>query len=299
MSSDYQKQIVMENINNFSFLHIDINDISFLNWSDPYYLDKILNLDIYNLVTTNSETFLEDIAQYLNLKNSNNINYMIETQIVAELPEYIYEILYINNIDNKPEYKNDIGTLLMLNGDKIFGNIILLKTHLPNDSMLFVDSHKTDIKLILESRIKTKVVIYEDDKWLEKTVIGNLIDYANDFFDDTYLKIEKSFLKHNINIWYEKDNINKKDSINNKNICGKLLDTPISKCILFTMLTDDCRGNITLDEINKIIYLSNKLDFPFSVDYNLLIEEKDNYNRYKIKNKYKILEKVYQKNNNF
>jgi hypothetical protein len=290
MSTNNQKQIVMENTNNFNFLHININDISFLNWSDPYYLDKILNLDIYNVVTTNSENFLDDIALHLNFEQSKNLNYMIETHVIAEFPEYIYEILYINNIDNK--YKNDIGTLLMLNGDKIFGNIIILKTYLPNDSMLFVDSQKSDIKFILESRIKTKVVICEDGEWLEKVVMGNLIDFANEYFDDNYLKIEKSFLKHNINIWYEKDNNN----INKKNICGKLLDIPIYKCILFTMLTDECRGNITLDEINKIIYLSYKLDFPFSVDYNSLIEEKDNYNRYKIKNKYKILEKVYQEN---
>lgn len=293
MTSDNQTKIVMENINNFSFIGISINDISSLNWSDPNYLNKLLNLNIYKIINTNPGNFLNDITRYLNFDNdNNNSNYMIETQIIAEFPEYIYEILYINNIENKEEYKNDIGTLLMINGDKIFGNIIVLKTYLPNnnDSILFVDSDKNDINLILESRIKTKVVIYEEGEWSEKIVFGNLIEFADDFFDDTYIKIEKGFLKHNINIWYEKDNNT------NTNICGKLLDIPISKCIIFTMITDEYRGSITLDEVKKIIYLSYKLEYPYTVDPNCMIEETDTYGRTKIKNKYKILEKVYQKN---
>lgn len=284
-------QIVMENVNNFKFLNILINDISSFNWLDPNYLDKLLKLDIYNIVTSSSDNFLNDIVKSLNFDDTINMNHMIETQVIAEFPEYIYEILYINNIKNDDKYKNDIGSLLMINGDKIYGNIIILKTYLPNDSILFIDSSKDDIKLILENRIKTKVVIYEDDTWTEKIIIGNIIDFAEEFFDDTYLKIEKPFLKHNINIWYEKSSTNK------SNICGNILNIPIFKCIWFTMLTDEIRGNISLDEVTKIINLSYKLEYPYLVNPEWLIEEKDTYGRTKIKNKYKILEKAYHEKN--
>ena len=133
-------QIVMENVNNFKFLNILINDISSFNWLDPNYLDKLLKLDIYNIVTSSSDNFLNDIVKSLNFDDTINMNHMIETQVIAEFPEYIYEILYINNIKNDDKYKNDIGSLLMINGDKIYGNIIILKTYLPNDSILFIDS---------------------------------------------------------------------------------------------------------------------------------------------------------------
>lgn len=290
-SNDNQTKIVMENINDFNFLNISINDISSLNWLDPNYLDKILKLDIYNTITTSSENFLNDVVKYLNFDDTINVNHMIETQVIAEFPEYIFEILYINNIKNDDTYKNDIGSLLMINGDKIYGNIIILKTYLPNNSILFVDSSKDNIKFILENRIKTKVVIFENNIWTEKIVIGNMIDFAEDFFDDIYLKIEKSFLRHNINIWYEKST-NKSD-----NVCGNLLNIPVSKCIWFTMLTDEIRGSILLDEVTKIITLSHILEQPYLVNPDWLMEEKDDYGRLKIKNKYKILEKACQENN--
>jgi hypothetical protein len=312
-SNDNQTKIIMENINNFKFLNILINDISSFTWLDPNYLDKLLNLDIYNTITTSSDNFLNDIVKNLNFDDGINLNHMIETQVIAEYPEYIYEILYINNIKNDDKYKNDIGSLLMINGDKIYGNIIILKTYLHNNSILFVDSTKDDIKNILENRIKTKVVIYEDNTWNEQIVIGNIEDFAKDFFDDIYFKIEKSFLKHNINIWYEKSTNNKSNTTCNNvlntgdnvlntcgnllNTCGNLLNIPISKCIWFTMLTDEIRGNLLLDEVTKIIKLSYKLEQPYSVNPEWLIEEKDNYGRVKIKNKYKILEKACQEKN--
>ena len=56
---------------------------------------------------------------------------------------------------------------------------------------------------------------------------------------------------HNINIWYT-------TAIDgNKTLCGTLVDKYVDKCIWFTMKSDEYRGNLTLDEVNKIIYLSN------------------------------------------
>ena len=49
-SNDNQTKIIMENINNFKFLNILINDISSFTWLDPNYLDKLLNhYHYYNL----------------------------------------------------------------------------------------------------------------------------------------------------------------------------------------------------------------------------------------------------------
>jgi len=140
----------------------------------------------------------------------------------------------------------------------------------------------------LENRIKTKVVIY-DGEWKEIEVIGNLEDYAKEFFDDVHLKFESPFLKHNINIWYEK-----LDGVNSY-VCGKILNKPIYKCLWFTMISDEYRGSLSLNEVNTIIKLSNHLNFPYEPPSEWLVDEKDVYGRDKIKNKYRILEKARKK----
>jgi hypothetical protein len=61
------------------------------------------------------------------------------------------------------------------------------------------------------------------------------------------------------------------------------------------MNTEKIRGNLTLNELNKIIDLSKKLN-NFDVDSELIKDEKDKFNRTIIKNKYRILEYVYNSN---
>ena len=63
------------------------------------------------------------------------------------------------------------------------------------------------------------------------------------------------------------------------------------------MKSEDHRGNLTLDELNKIIFLSNKLD-TYDVNSNNvnLNEELDSLGRKIIKNKYRILDSVYKQN---
>ena len=142
MSSEKGEKIILENTNDFNFVSIYLNDISSLNWIDPNYINKILELDIYSVITTNSTNFLDDVIKNLDVNKYNEkADGMIETQLIAEFPEYIYEMLYINNVENKDEYKNDLGTLLITNGEKVFGNVIILKTYLPNNSenILFVN----------------------------------------------------------------------------------------------------------------------------------------------------------------
>lgn len=285
------KELNFENKNNFNFILININNLESFKWSEPNYLDNILGLDIYSTNNTNSENFLNNVIDGLDVNTHNeNSDAMIETQIIAEFPEYIFEMVYINNVKKEDKYKNDLASLLIRNGETIYGNAIIFKTSLPidNENNLFVDINKTDIKFILENRIKTKVVIY-DGEWKEIEVIGNLEDYAKEFFDDIYLKFESPFLKHNINIWYEK-----LDGVNSY-VCGKILNKPIYKCLWFTMISDEYRGSLSLNEVNTIIKLSNHLIFPYEPPSEWLIDEKDVYGRDKIKNKYRILEKARKK----
>jgi hypothetical protein len=285
------KELNFENKNDFNFILININNLESFKWSEPNYLDNILGLDIYSTNNTNPEIFLNNVIDALDVNTHNeNSDAMIETQLIAEFPEYIFEMVYINNVKKEDKYKNDLASLLIRNGETIYGNAIIFKTSLPidNENNLFVDINKIDIKFILENRIKTKVVIY-DGEWKEIEVIGNLEDYAKEFFDDIYLKFESPFLKHNINIWYEK-----LDGVNSY-VCGKILNKPIYKCIWFTMISDEYRGSLSLNEVNTIIKLSNHLIFPYEPPSEWLIDEKDVYGRDKIKNKYRILEKARKK----
>lgn len=285
-----KQQLNFENKDDFDFIVINLNNLDHLKWTDTNYLDNIVNLDIYNIVNTNPNNFLNDIVNYLNINKYNEkSDAMIETQVIAEFPEFIYEMLYINNIDKTlNDDKNDLASLLITNGETVYGNVVVFKTYLPkqHENIVFVNINKEDIKLILEKRIKTSVVIY-DGVWSEIDVIGNLENYANQFFDDGFLKFEIPFLKHNINIWYEK-----LDGCNS-NICGKILQKPIYKCLWFTMVSDEYRGSLSLDEVKKIIELSYKLNYPYEPYEEWISEEKDTYGRNKIKNKYRILEKAY------
>ncbi len=282
------QQLNFENTTEFNYVNIGLNNLETLKWADPNYLDKILQLNIFSIVTTNPTNFLNSVVESLDVNTHNtNSDAMIETQVIAEFPEHIYELVYINNVKKEDSNKNDLATLLITNGETIYGNAILFKTHLPvnSDNNLFVNTVKSDIKNILENRIKTKVVIY-DGEWSEVEVVGNLEDYTKTFFDESPIKYETPFLKHNINIWYEK-----LDGVKNY-VCGKLLQKPIYKCLIFTMISDEYRGSITLDEVNTIIKLSEHFTFPFEAPVEWLDEEKDNYGRNKIKNKYRILEKA-------
>ncbi len=59
------------------------------------------------------------------------------------------------------------------------------------------------------------------------------------------------------------------------------------------MITDEYRGSIYLDEVKKIINISNIMNFPFNPKSEWLNNEKDEFSRKVIKNKYKILDLAY------
>jgi len=279
-----------ENKNNFNMLLIKSNNIDKLNWFDNEYTDKIINLNIYEDLITNSENFIDVVSEKLLIsKYKDKDNIEVITQIVSEIPNYIFEIIYVDKLDENDNEINEVGTLLNTNGDKLYGNIILMKTYIPSlsKSIIIEDCYRDNIKSILDNRVNTNIVLYNGNEWSNQKVKGNLEDFAKEYFDDKFFKCEIPFLLHNINIWYETCDGLPKD------LCGKLLEKPIYKCIWFTMINDEFRGNLYLDEVNKIIKVSKVLDFPFNVKPEWIEDEKDEFNRDVIKNKYKILDLAY------
>jgi hypothetical protein len=269
-----------------------IKDIS---WKDPNYLNKILELDYIESVIFTSENFLDMLAIYLGVNNFSVSNMSAKTVIVGEEPYHIYEMTYID-LEKETKYHNDenineIANLISINGDKIYSNAILFRNHLPSltDSMELYNVNKEDLKRLLQKRAYTTVVIGDsfENKLIEDNVIGEIETYAKKYFEgEEYKKIELGFLMHNINIWYT-------IGIDENKICGNLINEKyIDRCIFFTMGSEQYRGNLTLDEVNKIILLSLKLK-EYKTPSEYTEDKNDELGRKIIYNKYKVLDKIY------
>ena len=269
-----------------------IKDIS---WKDPNYLNKILDLDYFESVIFTSENFLEMLAKHLGVNNFSVSNMSAKTEIVGEEPYYVYEMTYID-LENDTNYHNDenindIANLISINGDKIYSNAILFRNYVPSltDSMDLCNINKEDLKRLLQKRAYNTIVIGDsfENKLIEDNVIGDIDIYANKYFEgEEYKKAELAFLMHNINIWYSK-------GIDESKICGNLINEKyIDKCIFFTMSSEKYRGNLTLDEVNKIIKLSLKMK-EYKTPSEFLEDINDELGRKIIYNKYKVLDKIY------
>lgn len=291
-----ESQFVFENKNDFDLLLIKPNKIDHLDWLDSLYTDKISEQDCYEIIKTNPESFVKDITYSLLIDKYNTVGLEVAKQIICEIPDYIYELLYVKKISeigiatNMDIFEvNEIASLLNSCDEKIHGTALLLKTYLPtlSKTMILTNIDNSDIKTILDNRVKTKVVIY-DGEFKEEYVVGDLENYAKEFFDDTWHKLEIPFLLHNINIWYDTLECKTKNAI-----CGKIINKPVYKCIWFTMISDEFRGSLTLSEVEKIIQLSYKLEYPYKAKLEWIEDEKDEFNRDIIKNKYRVLEIAY------
>lgn len=290
-------KIIMENNDNFDCIVIKKGTIKQIEWSSPDYLNKILDLDLIDIVNTNQDNFINFLSSSLEINKYKVKNMDIKKEIITEEPNYIYELLYIDLEKelsyHQPENTNELANLINTNGDTIYSNAILLKTYIPSlsDSIILCSINKMDVKRFLSDRIDTKIVIW-DDEWSETTVMGDLNIYANIFFDnETYYKYEVGFLMHNINIWYTTIDVpfNK-----NKSLCGNLLNKSIDKCLWFSMKTDEYRGNLSLDEVKKIIYLSTKLS-NYNTPPEFVGDKIDKLGRKIINSKYKVLDFLYNK----
>jgi hypothetical protein len=276
------------------------------NWHDINYAYKLIEdcskNNLFELVETNTANFMEILATRLEVNKYNIPNLSVKTDIIGDEynnnTSYVYDMLYIN-IDDSPEYKkeenlNELASLLNTNENatNIYSNAIVFRTKLNhnNDSMILADTLKEDIANLLHHRVHTKIVTW-DDNWVEQVIPGDLSHFASEFFDDgSIVKIEFPFLMHNINIWYTIFSYG-------SDPCGKLVNRKIDKCIWFTMKSDEYRGNLTLDEVKKIIFLSEKMS-NYATPEKFQEEKVDSMGRKIVYNKYKVLDLVYSVYNN-
>jgi hypothetical protein len=299
-NNNFLKKINLENNDDIECLVIYNSHINHIDYNRHDYIDTIINLTNIETVKINNNNFNEILINYFNLNNINNDNDLnVKTEIIGDEYEYTYELMYLD-LPIKEENDiiegdiNELSTLLNTNGNIIYSNAILFKNYLPSltDKMLLCNMKKNDIKNILFNRVNNKIIIYDEDnnKFKEDIIRCNNLDfekYAKEYFDNEfYYKYETKYLMHNINIWYIIEGSN--------NILDNLINKPISKCIIFTKKTEEFIGNLSLNEFNKIIYLSKKNinDIPSE----LLHEKLDNLGRKIINNKYKILDYIYNKN---
>jgi hypothetical protein len=293
---NYIDKIQMEKDITFTCLVIKPGKIN-TDWHDMKYAYKLVENDsIFETIETNSENFVKILATKLEVDRYKIPNMSVKTEIVGEEigpndSSYVYDLLYID-MANSPEYKteetlNEMASLVNVNEDKIYSNAILFRTKIEShiDSMNLSNTTRDDLARLLHHRVHTKIVTW-DDTWIEQTVVGDLTQFASEFFDDgSIVKIEIPFLMHNINIWYTTFSYG-------SDPCGKLINRKIDKCIWFTMKSEEYRGNITLSEIKKIIFLSEKLS-SYITPEEYMEEKIDKMGRKIIYNKYKVLDLVY------
>jgi hypothetical protein len=291
----YLDKVVMENTDTFDCLIIKPGSIQHVPWIDPNYAGKLMELDLFKTVKTNVDNFIEVLATHLDVNKYKIKNLNVKTEIVAEEPYYLYEMLYVD-LEKATEYHkdenlNELASLININGDKIYSNAIVFRSHIPSlsDSMTMCTITKEDLRQVLHDRVHTRIVIGDEDGWVEDRVVGDINQYAEIFFDgEKFEKLELPFLMHNINIWYSVS------EYGNSNLCGNLIDDTIDKCIWFSMKSDEFRGNLKVDEVKKIISLS-KVMTEYRTPVELLEEKNDKFGRKIIYNKYKVLDWVYDK----
>ena len=286
------QETVFFNEDPFYITLIEDNDLDTnkLDWNNPNYVHNLISQPFVKSVLVTSKNFFDYIGDFFNTNDDN----IIVTETIGEEPLYNYQIIYIDKINNNNTV-NQLASIINTNGDVIHGKAIIIKNYVAtlNNEVKF-DNMDSDAlhKMIIKRGLNTFVVWDdESEKWREDEIYGTMDVYAKKFFEDEkYKTIEIAFLKHNLNIWYLNSDYGK------SNVCGTLLNDKVEKVLIFTKLKNDINGNITKEEIEKIIKLSTVLTPPFNPDNKWFGNEKDEHKRYIIKNKYKILDNVYHEN---
>lgn len=286
------EEMKFENKNSFEILVIKPSKISDLDWNHPDYLNALLNQSFFESKNIKPEEYGEVLANTLQVNNYEGIN-NVQTNIFAEEQEYLYEISYLEVPDkNKSEdIKNEMATLININGDEIYGNVIIYKTYLPlnSKSSIFNNMEKKDLFRILDDRANPKVVFYDNEHWQEKQVV-DIQKFSDELFEEDKYKVKKieiPFLLHNINIWYVEEKYGELE------VCGKLVNKIMEKCIWFSRINEEKRTNLYLNDVKKIIKLSNKLD-DYIVKPEFTKDEKDELGRDIVKNRFRVLNEVYK-----
>lgn len=287
--------IKLYNTKPFYGIIIKPGEIPKLDWNHPDYVNALVSLPNVQVIKFNPEHFFKELYSHLELEKSNLKH--LNTVLIGEENKYNYEMIYIDTHFKQTELEiNHMATMLNLTDEVIKGSAIIIKNYIGtlDNEMYMVDMTTSELNYMIRRRGYNQICIYEDDIWREDEIFGETEDFAKQFFEgEKFYKIEIAFLKHNINIWYDKS------PFGSKTVCGKLLKDPIEKCFIFTMTTDNIRGSISLDEIKKIIKLSTVLtthkENIYKADDKWDEDEKDNYGRLIINNKYRILEHEFKK----
>lgn len=293
--TEEENKVKMSNNSEFTLLVIEPNQIKDRDWSNPNYLSDLVNDKFCQYLKVHPDDYIQFIGKHLKVDTYKEP--YIKVELIFEEKDYITEMMYVEVKKNEEEnYQlNEFANLLNINQDKIFGTVIINRTYLSseNNNMHIDDITPDKLQYSLYKRANTTVILYDSDNesFKEEEVFGPMDIYAENFFGEkkyNIKKIEILFLKHVLNIWYTEDNY----GINN--IVGNLIPSNIKvdKMIIFSMWTEDYRDLFYLNEFNKIVNLSTKLkDYITPAEH--VKEETDSLGRNIIKNKYKILNLVY------
>ncbi len=300
MSKNYDS-VVLNDDETFEILIIKRGEIDHLDWHDDNYVAKLMNLDMVESITVTKNNFNEILAINLEIEKFNKPNLQIKNEIFGEEKNYVYQLFYVNleNYDefHIPENLNKLASIICLTKINIYSHVILFKNYIPddNESCNMESITRKDIERIVYNRVHTKIVSYDslnidsdDEQWKEEANSYEIEKIAEKFFENEYYKkIEISFLLHNIVILYTEDSGKSRE-------CGKLIDKSIEKCLWYSMRNSDYRGNLSLDEVKKIISLSNILD-DYKVPEEYTKNKTDEFGRKIVYNKYRVLTLLYNK----
>jgi hypothetical protein len=294
---EHENKVRMTNTEAFTLLVIEQNEIKDRDWTHMNYLSDLVNDNFCHYLKVHPDEYIDFMGKHLMVDKY--IEPYIKVQLIFEEKDYITEIMYVEVPEGQEDkyILNEFANLLNINEDKIYGNVIINRSYVSSTNNDMHLDNITPDKLLnsLHKRVNTSVILYDSDteSYKEEEIFGPMDVYAEKFFDDkkhTIKKIDFLFLKHNISVWFTQD------QYGNSDVCGKLIpsEIKIDKMIVFSIWTDEYRDSLYLNEFKKIIELSNKLeDYNVPAEYNK--EEKDELGRDIIKNKYKILNIMFDK----
>ena len=296
--TEEENKVKMTNTEHFTLLVIEPNQIRERDWSHINYLSDLVNDKFCQYIKVHPEDYIQFIGKYLQVEKYKEP--YIKVQLIFEEKDYITEMMYVEvKKEDEENYElNEFANLLNVNQDKIFGNVIINRSYVSStdDNMHIDNITPQKLHYSLHKRANTTCLLYNSDNELfkEEEIFGPMDVYADNYFGDKRYNIKKqeiSFLKHIINIWYTED------EYGNNNVVGNLIpnNTKVDKMIIFSMWTEDYRDSLYLDDFNKIKFLSTKLK-DYIVPQEYIKEEKDSLGRDIVKNKYKILNLIYNKN---
>lgn len=288
------KKFTFFNDKPFYVLLVDNGDFELnkYDWNNPNYIQNLISQPFISTHQVTSDTFFPFLKEKLKLKEDN----LVVTQTIGEAPGYNYELLYIDSSYKSTGFPiNHFATLLNSNGEAVTGSVVVIKNYVStlDNNVHFEDMTSNELYKLLHDRGFNKVLSWNDEseKWTVEEVYGPMDKFAEQFFEgEKYQSSEIAFLKHNLNILYLKSQYGQ------ENIMGSLLNCKVEKILVYTMLTNELRGNLTIDELQKIIKLSLVLTPPFKPENKWFEEEKDEHGRTIIKNRFRILDTVYRDN---